>query len=184
MGRAGLTAEIIVDLAMGIVDESGPEAVTLSAVAARAGVATPSLYKHVRNLAELTTLLSIRVMVELGDRAALSIAGRSGEQALRAFARSWREYAKDHPGRYAAMIQTARPELEKEGRRLVDLSLAALRAYGLEGPAAIHATRCMRAAVHGFITLELAGGFGLPVDIDESYEQLLGMVIGGLPEPV
>ncbi|WP_061290857.1 TetR/AcrR family transcriptional regulator [Herbidospora cretacea] len=184
MARAGLTPEIVVDLALAIVDEHGPAAVTLSAVAARAGVATPSLYKHVRNLAELAELVSIRVMGELADRGYAAVAGRSGEDALRAFADAWRGYAHEHPGRYAAMIQTASPNLSKAGQRLVDIALATLRSYGLEGEQAIHATRALRAAIHGFVTLEAAGGFGLPYGIDDSFHQLIGMVIGGLPKPV
>ncbi|GAB1819985.1 TetR/AcrR family transcriptional regulator [Herbidospora sp. RD11066] len=184
MARAGLTPEIVVDLAIAIVDESGPEAVTLSAVASRAGVATPSLYKHVRNLAELTTLVSIRVMNELVDRGYEAIAGRSGDGALRAFAHAWRGYAKDHPGRYAAMNNTAAPELAEPAQRFIDISLAALRHYGLDGADAIHVTRGFRAAIHGFVTLESVGGFGLPYEIDESYDRLIDTLISGLPKPV
>ncbi|GAA2868319.1 TetR/AcrR family transcriptional regulator [Streptosporangium fragile] len=183
MARAGLSPAAIVDLALRIADEEGPAAVTLSAVAGRAGVATPSLYKHVRNLAELNTLVSVRVMDELADRLREAVLGRSGEQALRAFMDTWRGYVTAHPGRYAAMVQTARPELTEAGGRLVDIVLAALRAYGLEGTDAIHATRCLRAAVHGFAILETAGAFGLPADLDDSYELLTNMIISGLPKP-
>ncbi len=80
MARAGLTPEIVVDLALAIVDEHGLAAVTLSAVAARAGVATPSLYKHVRNLAELAELVSIRVMDQLADRGYAAVAGPVGRR--------------------------------------------------------------------------------------------------------
>ncbi|MFI6990481.1 TetR-like C-terminal domain-containing protein [Nonomuraea wenchangensis] len=78
---------------------------------------------------------------------------------------AWRGYAQEHPGRYAAMIQTLRPELAEAGRGLVDIALAVLRAYGLEGEDALHATRCMRAAVHGFAVLESAGAFGSRVEL-------------------
>ncbi|WP_371785788.1 TetR/AcrR family transcriptional regulator [Streptosporangium subroseum] len=183
MARAGLSPDAIVDLALQIIDEEGPTAVTLSAVAGRAGVATPSLYKHVRNLAELNTRVSVRVMDELADRLREVVLGHSGAQALRAFMNAWRGYVVAHPGRYAAMIQASRPELAEAGGRLIDIVLAVLRAYGLEGADAIHATRCLRAAVHGFAVLETAGGFGLPVDLDDSYELLTQMIISGLPKP-
>jgi len=48
-----------------------------------------------------------------------------------------------------------------------------LAGYGLTGDDAIDATRAMRSALHGFVSLEQAGGFGLPVDIDHSYSQLV-----------
>ena len=43
MPRAALSADAVVAVAMDLLDEIGPAALTLSAVAARAGVATPSL---------------------------------------------------------------------------------------------------------------------------------------------
>ncbi|GIH70915.1 TetR/AcrR family transcriptional regulator [Sphaerimonospora thailandensis] len=177
MARAGLSADAIVDLALQIIDEEGPDAVKLSAVAGRAGVATPSLYKHVRNIAELNTLVAIRVMNELADQLREAALGRSRDEAVRAFMNAWRGYAQERPGRYAALIQTPRPELAEAGERLVDLALAVLRAYGLEGQDALHATRCIRAAVHGFAVLESAGAFGLPLDLDDSYELLTQMII-------
>ena len=41
-------------------------------------------------------------------------------------------------------------------------SLAVLRGYGLEGDDAIHAVRIIRAALHGFVTLETGGGLRDP----------------------
>ncbi|NUT08868.1 MAG: helix-turn-helix transcriptional regulator, partial [Nonomuraea sp.] len=79
MARAALSQEAVVDLAVREVDEGGPEALTLSAVAARAGVATPSLYKHVRNLAELRELMSARIADEISDELGRAVLGRSGD---------------------------------------------------------------------------------------------------------
>ena len=46
---------------------------------------------------------------------------------------------------------------------------AALAGYDLTDEEAIHATRGFRALMHGFISLEGAGGFGLPIDVDRSF---------------
>ncbi|MBC6456702.1 TetR/AcrR family transcriptional regulator [Actinomadura sp. HBU206391] len=180
MPRAGLSPDAVVDIALRIVDEGGAGALTLAAVAGRAGVATPSLYKHVRNLTELRALVSIRVMDELAARASEAALGRSGDDALRALMQAYRSYVVDHPGRYSAMIQEADPALAEAGQRLVDIVLAALRAYGLAGADAIHAARGLRSAAHGFAVLEAAGGFGLPENLDASYDLLIHMVISGL----
>jgi hypothetical protein len=40
--------------------------------------------------------------------------------------------------------------------------------------------RIGRAMVHGFATLELAGGFGLPQEIDETFHRLLDAYIHAL----
>ncbi|WP_182877155.1 MULTISPECIES: TetR/AcrR family transcriptional regulator [unclassified Microbispora] len=180
MPRAALSPDAVVALALRLVDEEGPDALTLSAVAGRAGVATPSLYKHVRGLAELRGLVSGRVLAELTEIAAEAALGRSGDDALRALMDGWRAYAARHPHRYSVLVQAPLPETAEAGERLVGVLLAALRAYGLEGSAAIHAVRCLRAVTHGFAVLEAEGAFRLAEDLDESYALLAHMVVSGL----
>ena len=62
----------------------------------------------------------------------------------------------------------------------VDVVLAILRGYGLEGDDAIHAARAVRSALHGFVALEAGGGFGIPVDLDESYARMVAALGRGL----
>ncbi|MGP3963448.1 TetR/AcrR family transcriptional regulator [Nonomuraea sp. 3N208] len=183
MARAALSAEAIVDIALRIVDEGGPAALTLSAVAGRAGVASPSLYKHVRNLAELRALVSARIMNEIADQAGEAVLGRSADEAVRALMTAWRQYVRRRPNRYAALIQSPEPHTVEAGTRLITIMSATLRAYGIQDSAAIHAARCLRAAVHGFAVLEAEGAFGLPENLDESYELLIHMMITGLHAP-
>ena len=184
MARAALSADAVVDVALRLVDEEGPAALTLAAVASRAGVATPSLYKHVRNLAELRGLLSLRVMDELNGQIGGAVLGRSADEAIRALMMAWRDYVRTHPHRYAAVDQSPQPMVEQAAEKMVDIMLAALRAYGLENSDAIHAARCLRAAVHGFSVLEVEKGFQLPEKLDESYDLMIHMVITGLRTPL
>jgi AcrR family transcriptional regulator len=181
MPRAGLSPDAVVDAAVAVVDAGGPGALTLAAVAGRAGVATPSLYKHVRNLAELRQLVTARVMEELADRLGEAALGRSGDDAVRALMYAYRSYVVEHPGRYGAMEQTASQDGDAAAERLLGVLYGALRGYALEGPELVHAARCLRSAVHGFAVLEAAGGFGLPEDLEASYELLITMATGGLP---
>ena len=55
-----------------------------------------------------------------------------------------------------------------------------LTAYCLTGTEAVHVVRMLCSVVHGFATLEGSGGFGLSVDLDESFRQLLQVFIAGL----
>ncbi|MEU7003744.1 TetR/AcrR family transcriptional regulator [Nonomuraea sp. NPDC046570] len=182
MPRAGLTPASVVEAALRVVDEQGGEALTLAAVAARTGVATPSLYKHVRNLAELRERVALRAMDEMAVVLGEAVMGRSRDEAVAELMRAWRRYAVEHPHRYAAIPPSPlhNSELEAAGRRMIGVILAVLRGYDLDGPAAIHATRCLRAAAHGFATLESSGGFRLPEDLDETFEQLIAMVVASL----
>jgi AcrR family transcriptional regulator len=154
VARAALSADAIVDLALRVVDEGGPAALTLSAVAGAAGVAPPSLYKHVRNLAELRALVSARIIGEIADQAGEAVLGRSADDAVRALMTAWRAYVRRCPNRYAAIVQSPEPRTAEAGARLLTIMSATLRAYGMEDSAAIHAARCLRAAVHGFAVLE------------------------------
>ncbi|MGW4200392.1 TetR/AcrR family transcriptional regulator [Streptomyces sp. NPDC004726] len=183
MARAALSPEAVVDIALRIVDEGAPAALTLSAVARRAGVATPSLYKHVRHLADLRALMSARIMNEIADRVGEAVLGRSSDEAVRALMVAWRQYVQQYPHRYSALVQSPEPATAEAGARLIDIVFATLRSYGMEDSAAVHATRCLRVAVHGFAVLEAEGAFGLPEKLDESYDLLTHMVITGLRTP-
>jgi AcrR family transcriptional regulator len=181
--RAGLSPAAVVDAALGLADEQGAAAVTLAAVAARAGVATPSLYKHVGGLADLQRLIALRVLGELTAELRRAATGRAGDDAVREVMLAYRRYAVGHPGRYGLIPQVPSwddPAVEAQGAELVQVVLDVLRGYELGGDAAIHATRCLRASLHGFASLETAGGFGLPQRLDESFGTLIAITVAGL----
>jgi AcrR family transcriptional regulator len=159
-----------------LADEVGPGAVTLAAIAQRLGVALPSLYKHVRGLDAVLQKVSALAVAELGAQMSAAAAGRAGADALRAVADAYRAYALRHPGRYALCVRAPDPDDPEHvaaGQRAVDVAFAVLRGYGLKGDAAIDATRAFRSALHGFIALEQAGGFGLPREVERSYNWLV-----------
>jgi len=185
MPRAGLSPDAVVDAAVRLLDSEGPEGVTLAAVAAATGVATPSLYKHIDSLDALRRLIAIRSMNDLADRLIAAVLGRSQDDALRALMIAYRAYALEHPNRYAALPQhpVTDPDLSAVGTRIIEVILAVLRGYGLEGHDAIHAARCVRAAAHGFASLQAAAAFQLAEDLDTSYERLIGMLTAGLRQP-
>lgn len=183
MPRAGLSTTAVVDAALAVVDDGGLGALTLAAVAQRTGVATPSLYKHVAGLPDLRVLLGVRVLEDMADRFTTAVLGRSGDDAVTALMHSYRAYVTEHPARYAAMPLDPLhdPALAAAGGKLLEVVLAALRGYGLTDAEAIHATRCLRSIAHGFTSLEANGGFGLPEDLDETYDQMIAVVLDGLP---
>jgi AcrR family transcriptional regulator len=181
--RAGLSTAAVVDLALGVLDEHGADAVTLTAIAGRAGVAAPSLYRHVAGRDELRALVGARILEEMTDRFAGAVMGRHGAEAVAALLRAYRDYAREYPARYLAvpLDPLHDPALRAAGRRQLDVVLTALRGYALDGSAAIHTVRCLRAVAHGFVSLEAAGGFGLPESLDETYQQLITIIVGSLP---
>ncbi|MEV5714125.1 TetR/AcrR family transcriptional regulator [Amycolatopsis mediterranei] len=181
--RAGLTTEAVVDLAIALVDESGPEELTLAKIAHRAGVAAPSLYKHVENLAGLRRLIDLRVVKEMAEALRTAATGREGGDAVAAIADAYRHYLQNHPHRTGAL--TAAPdrgdaELSTATHAVAEVVFAVLRPFSFDHARSVHATRCIRAAVHGFAGLEASGGFGRPEDVGESFEVLKKILVQGL----
>ena len=181
MPRAGLDAEAVVAAAAVLADAGGLDQLTLARLAAALGIRTPSLYAHIDGLDDLRVRLGARGAGELAGTIQLAAAGRARGDALRAVALAYREYAHTHPGTYAAMqIASRNEEFQAAGAEVVGLIVAVLRGYGIEGEPAIHAVRTVRSALHGFVSLEREGGFGLPIDIDDSFDNLVTMLDAGL----
>ena len=177
MPRMGLDAGRVVEVAAGIADADGLEAVTLARVAADLGVRAPSLYNHVDGRDALVRGIALRALGELTDALRRAATGRAGADALAAVARAQLAYAREHPGRYAATVAAPAPgdaEHEAAAEEAVAVLTAALAGLELEGDDRIHAIRALRSAVHGFAAIEAAGGFALAVDRDASFAWLLG----------
>ena len=176
MPRAGLTRAVIAAGAAELADSSGWDQLTLAAVAARFGVRQPSLYKHVAGLSELRRDVSVLAGRELHQELTAAAVGKSGADALQAMGDAYRTFARKHPGRYEACIIAPPPgdtEYQQVADAVVQTITAVLGSYGLTGDDAVHAIRGLRALMHGFVSLEAAGGFAYPQDLDESYRRML-----------
>ena len=191
MARAGLSREGVTALALRVVDDGGAQGfadLTLAKVAAAAGVATPSLYKHVGSLADLRRSVALVAVDDLTRTAAAATIGRSGPDALSALAHAIRDFAREHPGRYAAtqvapdLGAQADDQLSVAAAESVAVVAAVLRGFGLPEARTVDAVRAVRSAVHGFVALELLGGFGMPDDVDHSFEVLVGLLVAGIAD--
>ncbi|MCX4095872.1 TetR/AcrR family transcriptional regulator [Nocardia sp. alder85J] len=174
--RSGLTTERVVRAAAELADEIGFDKLTLSAVARHFGVKDPSLYVHVRNLHDLRVRVALLASAELNDRIGAAVAGRSGKEALVAFAGAYRGYVLEYPQRYAAtQIRMDPAEVAGEPAlvRSIELTSSVLRGYGLGADAGLDAARLLRSTFHGFATLEAAGGFAHSRSTDDSWPRIL-----------
>ncbi len=178
MARAGLTADRVTLAGAELADEVGLDHVTMSAVARRLGVKDASLYAHVRSLEDLRGRIALLAADEKTIRIAEATAGRAGKDALVAFAGAWRAYAHAHPGRYTAtqIPMQIDPELAAQApgpRRAVELTYSMLRAYALAEPDLTDAVRLVRSTLHGFVSLEAAGGFAHARPAEASWSRCL-----------
>lgn len=180
-----LTSTDVIEAAVEILNNEGPEALTLNRLAGELGIRTPSLYNHVDGLPGLQRKLAVLNAKQLADRLGEAAIGKGGSELFMDVAQAFRSYVKENPGLYMSTLRASGtqdipdPDLRREEERALKVALAVMSSLGLHGEDAIHATRSFRSMVHGFATLEVAGGFGLPQDCDESFRRLVGALAAG-----
>ncbi len=182
MPRAGLTPQTVVQTAAALVDREGPASLTIARVADQLGVKPPSLYNHIDGLEALARDIALDGIDQLADACRSVVMGLGGGEGLRAMAHAYRAFASAHPGVYL-LTQRARPrdpDYDAKAARLLEPLFAILSGYGLTGIRTVHAARTIRSALHGFIMLENQSGFGLDVDVDQSFEWMLAVIERGL----
>src|SRR5450631_1589912 len=184
MPRAGLAPASVTEAGAMLVDEIGFAQLSMGLVAERLGVKTPSLYKHVTSQTDLAHRIAILAATELGDAIRDATQGRAGGDALAAAAQAMRTYVREHPGRYAAG-NAARPTgpddpLMAAAGRVIASWAAMLRGYRLDPDQEIHALRMLRSMLHGFATLEAAGGFQIDTSVDDSFSWMINFIDHGL----
>jgi AcrR family transcriptional regulator len=181
-----LDKNAVVQAAVKLVNTEGMQALTLSRLAADLGIQTPSLYNHVDGLPGLQKELAVMNAKLLADRLGDAAIGKSGSDLFAAVAQAFRGYVKEFPGLYISTLRSSAnqelrgQDLVCEEERVLRVGTAVMSSLGLEGEDAIHGLRAFRSIIHGFATLEIAGGFGFPQDCDESFRRLVHATAAGL----
>jgi len=182
--KAGVALDDVLDAAEAVANRAGLANLTLADVAARLGIRSPSLYNHVAGLAGLRRSLAIRSAGRLADDLVSASEDRSGVDALRAFAAAYREFASAHPGSYEAIQAGADPAEDPDLAAALGAPVAIVAAtlidLGHRPGDVIPLIRAFRSALHGFVDLERVGGFGLPEDIDASFDITVDTLIAGI----
>lgn len=198
--------ERLVEIALHLLDQDGPEALTLRRVARRAGVSHSAPFRHFRSHADLLAEVAARgyaLLSEAIEKSAAQMPPGVGPIArLAASARAYIETAVSHPGLFALMFSTG--DLDVTNKAFVRESAAAfeqvVRAVRAAQDAGWHAHRETRllagatwAAVHGLATLWSQGAFVGAIShdpggdvlpeptLDEAIATTLELVLGAAP---
>jgi AcrR family transcriptional regulator len=186
MGRKlGITLDDVVDAAATIADRDGLEAASLSAVADELGIKTPSMYNHVAGIAGLRRAMALHTAAQLSE--ACEAAARDTaepDDVLRRVSHAYRAFVKSHPGLYRTLTPAPQPgeddELYEAMAAPVVVLLEVMAQLGVATEQGIHFIRALRALWHGFVDLETSGGFGMPTDIDASFDTGIDALIEGI----
>ncbi|MFC5731297.1 MULTISPECIES: TetR/AcrR family transcriptional regulator [Nocardioides] len=190
--RARLDQEAVLQAAEALVDRDGYDALTMTSLAAELDARVSSLYNHVANLEDLRALIQVRAMRTLGEHVRSAAMGHAGADGLRTLSHEFRAYARSNPHRYAALT---RPPIDPEAfyaaaLTAIEALAVMVRSAGLAEEQLLRTGMSIFAALHGFVSLEVAGYFGdmsgvnTPgVDLDAVYEQVIdGAVTAAVPE--
>lgn len=181
--RKRIDYQRVLEVSIALADANGLEAVTLASIADQLGIRIPSLYNHVTGLPGLRYGLALWGVRQLADDLRRAVTGRAGDDALISLAHAYRAFAHAHPGVYPATLRAAaanEAELAAAGRDVLDVVLAVLAPYGFGEEDTLHVVRGLRSLLHGFVALEIGGGFGMALDRDESFRQLVTLFVQGI----
>ncbi|QDQ02194.1 TetR/AcrR family transcriptional regulator [Lysinibacillus fusiformis] len=181
--RIKLDVSIILQKATELVDEYGLDQLSIGLLAEKLEVRPPSLYNHLDGLNGLKQKLAIQGVKKLNETMLQSAVGRSGDDAVRAISKAYIQFVRMHPGLYDASTRfpdANDQELQQAQEAIVQLVVQVLDAYHLQDEMAIHMVRGLRSILHGFTSIEQMGGFGMPLDINQSFSILINTFIEGI----
>ena len=156
-----------IDGAEELLAAEGPGAVTLRAVAERAGVSHNAPYRHFATKRDLLAAVAVRAFRRLEERVRSGVGERRGRfQRLESGCLAYADFALEQPARYALMFSSELSEADYP-------ELAAARAEAFQvlveelagsGKAAEDLALAIWSALHGLVSLRLQSGRSRTVD--------------------
>jgi AcrR family transcriptional regulator len=169
----------IVDAARRLLEEQGPEALSMRNVAAEIGIRAPSLYEHVADKRALESAIIAAGLSEQG--AALAEAFDSADDPLVSMTGSWRGWALVHPHIYRLIYMR---DLDRGDPAVAVAERSAAEPMWALCGGDVVAARVIWAFAHGMVQLELSDRFPPGADIEGLWSRGLEALRGLLPDTV
>lgn len=173
----------LVAIARRLVDASGPEALTVSAVAQSAGVKAPSLYKHFSDRAALLKAVEIEILRDLEAVLRRETEGATPKARLCSMAQAYRRFGKAAPNRYRVIYSGnafTDPDIREACLFAAQPLFEELRAAGIAEDRVLPVSRTMVPFLHGFVLMEIGNAFNLGGDVDEAFDMALETILAGV----
>jgi AcrR family transcriptional regulator len=160
-------ARQIVQAARQLLEQEGPEALTMRRLAERLGIRAPSLYKHLPDKAALEAAIIATGLEDIATtlQAALETATAADAEPLAALAGAYRAFALAHPHLYRLMTDQPLPHDHLPPGVEARAAAPLLQAAGNQDLA-----RAVWAFAHGMVQLELARRFPPGADLDTAWQ--------------
>ncbi len=156
-----LSAADILTTAMHMVEQEGPDHLSLRALASTLGVKAPSLYRYFPQKEALEVALAEHILNAMLATMRAASASSDPETRFRKIADAYLRFARERFPLYTFVLQNQRPETygSKAGKAIWSLLLDAVSA--VSGKADDTSTAvAIWSFLHGYATLEHSGAFG------------------------
>jgi AcrR family transcriptional regulator len=153
----------IVAAARRLLEEDGPEALSMRNVAAEIGIRAPSLYEHVADKRALESAIIATGLHEQGVALREAVAADGGRDPLMAIAQSWRRWANAHPHVYGLIYAR---DLDRSDAAVAEAELFAGGPLRDICGGDLVAARVIWAYAHGMVNLELTDRFPPQTDVE------------------
>jgi len=180
MAHRGLTRDLIMQKAISLINDSGYKNISFTAISESFQVKPPAMFKHFKNLEELKESLTLYGIKKLKQNLQNSVIGESAEPALRALCKAYRNFARTNSGLYLAIQPSyfnSNKEIEREAIALMEIIIRVIKGFSIAAENIIHLLRIVRSSLHGFVVLEIEFGFGMPGNIDISFDHQVDALI-------
>lgn len=150
--RRALTEDVILDAALSLLDDGGPDAASVRAIAARVGVAPNAIYTYFPGKAAVVEALVERLLGEV-DHDVFADGAQPWRERVEALALDLRVKLSAHPGAISLMVgsRVNGPNARTLNERLVRLLIDA----GLDPADAARASSLLFVYIFGSLALEV-----------------------------
>ena len=168
-------AREIVEAARVLLEQDGPQALSMRRVADRLGIRAPSLYEHIPNKQALEAALMSAGFEELAELFEGAVPGFGSGEPLAALGAAYRGFGRNHPHLYRLMTERPLPRdrlapgVEERAARPV------VEAVGGDPARA----RAAWAFAHGMTILELNDRFPPLADLDAAWREGIEALASG-----
>lgn len=177
MNKIKISKELIVQIAIELIDISGSDGLSLNEVARRLEIKPPSLYKHIKNIAEIKREIFLFINNQITIEITKKIK-KGDKNPILKYCQIQRSFAKKYPNRYlfiSSDIVKDKNEFPDSMILLRDFIAELIEHKNKNSPKEIrYQARAIRSLVHGFIMYELNGGWSQIVEIDKSFNKSIG----------
>lgn len=177
MRGKGLTMSVISAAAAELVAERGYNKFTVRELAQRLECRAASLYNYIGSFDDVNREVGKMAARQMNEALMAASDGKERDEAVTALAHEYRRFAKEHYELYQAIMGL--PALDQEeslqvGRETFLVIRKVVHQYAISDEDAVNFSRCLRGALHGFVSYEMSGYYTSQyVPVEESFDFLI-----------